>query len=728
MKWLRTLTFLLMYCLFSSSIWGESTPPIDPPIPNSNAPICVGSGTALMLFTNPPTTGGPYTFSWSGPSGFSSFVENPIISNPQAINSGLYSVVISDGASTAVGNTTVVITPTPNQPAITAPTNIICEGEDIQLSGPTYSGAFVVYEWTGPFGVIPGNNNPIYQVNFADANDAGDYTMQVMVDGCPSAVSAAFNLTVNPLPAAPVPTNNGPICDKETLQLFANIGGLATYEWTGPGGFVSFDQNPTLPNAAPANSGLYSLEVKTAGGCSNFGSTNVEILEVPSRPEVSATSTNICLGGNTTLSTFPYVGTTVVYQWTGPSGIIPGATTETLLLDPITQADAGSYEVIVSVDGCTSLPSNPFTVAVSNPTDIADAGPDVMMCGGTSIDLAAIAATGMGTSGSWTQSASQDAEGVIIVDPTDPNSSIIGMSTGNSYEFIWTLTDLGCGDYDSDIVTITLDEAPSDVAFAGQDVFSCGSTSITLDANSPSIGTGMWTSATTGATISNPNFSETLVSGLTQGENTFYWSLSNGQCADYSVDSIIVTVELGPEAFSDTDSTGRGIQIDDINVLDNDNITTLSGNWSVNITEEPENGTLTNNQDGTFDYLPNSSFVGTDQFSYEVCSDNCPALCSSADVLLTITGERECLPPTVFTPNDDGANDTFEIYCLGFYPDSKITVFNRWGDQVFTEQPYSNNWDGSYNGGDLPVGTYYYILELNNASSEKIQGYLMLSR
>jgi len=62
--------------------------------------------------------------------------------------------------------------------------------------------------------------------------------------------------------------------------------------------------------------------------------------------------------------------------------------------------------------------------------------------------------------------------------------------------------------------------------------------------------------------------------------------------------------------------------------------------------------------------------------------------------------------PNVFTPNNDGKNDLLIFKNLEFFPNSNLTVFNRWGNKVFEKTDYQNNW----NGGGQKDGVYYYIL------------------
>jgi len=68
--------------------------------------------------------------------------------------------------------------------------------------------------------------------------------------------------------------------------------------------------------------------------------------------------------------------------------------------------------------------------------------------------------------------------------------------------------------------------------------------------------------------------------------------------------------------------------------------------------------------------------------------------------------------PNVLTPNNDGFNDTWFIKNIQLFPKNAVKIVNRWGDIVFQTNNYQNDWDGNYGGGNLPAGTYYYILDV----------------
>ncbi|MDO6390836.1 gliding motility-associated C-terminal domain-containing protein [Pontibacter sp. BT731] len=100
--------------------------------------------------------------------------------------------------------------------------------------------------------------------------------------------------------------------------------------------------------------------------------------------------------------------------------------------------------------------------------------------------------------------------------------------------------------------------------------------------------------------------------------------------------------------------------------------------------------------------------------------------CTATDEV-TVTVIPAITAPNAFSPNGDRVNDVWEIGNIQNYPDARIEIFNRWGNQIFSSTGYANPWDGTYNGESLPVATYYYIIYLN--SSEKpISGHVTIIR
>ncbi|RYE17160.1 MAG: gliding motility-associated C-terminal domain-containing protein [Sphingobacteriaceae bacterium] len=83
--------------------------------------------------------------------------------------------------------------------------------------------------------------------------------------------------------------------------------------------------------------------------------------------------------------------------------------------------------------------------------------------------------------------------------------------------------------------------------------------------------------------------------------------------------------------------------------------------------------------------------------------------------------------PNTFTPNSDGINDTWDLRALLAYPDCLIQVFNRYGAMVYQRIGYTSGWDGTTGGRPLPVGTYYYLIDLKKGR-QPLSGSLTILR
>lgn len=85
----------------------------------------------------------------------------------------------------------------------------------------------------------------------------------------------------------------------------------------------------------------------------------------------------------------------------------------------------------------------------------------------------------------------------------------------------------------------------------------------------------------------------------------------------------------------------------------------------------------------------------------------------------------ECPPPIpsqVMTPNGDGSNDMWVIANINLYPENEVFIFDRWGQRVYHKKNYDNvdGWEAKYVGSNLPVSTYFYILEVTQEKSEDV--------
>ncbi|MFT5148266.1 MAG: gliding motility-associated-like protein [Flavobacteriales bacterium] len=123
-------------------------------------------------------------------------------------------------------------------------------------------------------------------------------------------------------------------------------------------------------------------------------------------------------------------------------------------------------------------------------------------------------------------------------------------------------------------------------------------------------------------------------------------------------------------------------------------------------------------EDGTLFYIIQDEWCGTDSINYVI--EDIYGASDTAVVHLDIACLADIVIPQVFTPNGDGVNDLFKIFGIYKYPNNKLEVYNRWGHRVFVKEGYNNTWTGKSEAEltignlDLPRGTYYYVLSLND--------------
>ncbi len=112
-------------------------------------------------------------------------------------------------------------------------------------------------------------------------------------------------------------------------------------------------------------------------------------------------------------------------------------------------------------------------------------------------------------------------------------------------------------------------------------------------------------------------------------------------------------------------------------------------------------------------FNPTATPIATITYLLTVTDNNS---CISKDsVLITVDLlEFEGLITNLFTPNGDGINDTWHIKDIEKYPENEVFVYNIYGKLVYTKKGYTNDWQGTYNGTDLPDGTYYYVLRFED--------------
>lgn len=142
---------------------------------------------------------------------------------------------------------------------------------------------------------------------------------------------------------------------------------------------------------------------------------------------------------------------------------------------------------------------------------------------------------------------------------------------------------------------------------------------------------------------------------------------------------------------------------------------------SVQVTVPPVNGTV-RVENGNIIYTPNPGFIGSDEFEYRITDEN--GLTATAKVYVTVA-PRDLFIPNVITPNGDGKNDKFVIIGSEAYDKLDLIIVNRWGNEVYRNLDYKNEWSGQ----GLNEGTYFYIISAIKGNEVRVfKGNVLIKR
>lgn len=704
-----------------------------PAIPEIGMQSALCEGDNMTLTTN-SYAGSNVVYTWDTPQGVITTV-TPVLNVPNVAtaNSGDYTVMVSvDGCdSFESGIMPVGIFAMPPTP--TANVNGNCAGEDLQLFTTAIAGAS--YLWTGPNGFTSTIANPM--IMNASASDEGNYSVQVVIGSCVSTVSEPIFVGVDAAPAVPVAMNSGDVCisDPNAAVVLEVAAGStvpgAIYTWHEVVteqviGVPTTDWTTTVPNLSNYPSGTYQFYVVSSlNGCTSEPSiaTTVTITDVPNVNAFAGTDINFCGDGTTNLNaTAPAVGTGLWIQTSGPVATIANPTAANTTISDLVAGNTYTFMWSLSSGACADYDADEVVVTVETATDVAQAE-SFETCDPNTVTLNATAPAA-GVSGMWTQPVAQAALGVVITNPSDPNSTVTGLQSDNNYTFTWTLSNAACGDFSNAVAIVQVLETVTST-FAGADQVICNGTDAVLTATTVGSGTGTWTAMDSNVSVSTPNQETTVVFNLQPGANVFMYAVDNGVCG-MADDEVIIFVESGAAATDDTYTipfNGTGTMLD---IAAND---ATPSAYTTTITEQPSNGTITVNNDGSVEFLPTAGYAGADEFTYMICSDACPGICATAVVALVIGEDVACEAPSIITPNGDGINDEFIVSCLNSttYENNTVVIFNQWGDEVYRKRQYLNDWMGTYEGNDLPASTYFYVVDLGDGS-EPMTGFLIIER
>jgi gliding motility-associated-like protein len=655
--------------------------PVAPAITNSS-PVC--AGTPLNLFTNAITDA---TYRWSGPNGFSSTQQNPVLANVNIASAGIYELTVT------VNNCSSSPSAKNIAPVIAAPAaasnSPLCEQSTLQLTAGGLVGA--TYSWKGPSGFSSLSQNPsLTSVSIANA---GIYYVTASIAGCVG-LTDSTTVNINIPPSSPQIASNSPVCTKDSITF--NVLGISSsvnFQWSGPGGFRSASPSPLIPTAEKANEGTYNLTV-SAPGCAITSASSIAVV-VNQKPEISTISNNspICEGDTLILhaTSLPGAG----FSWSSKSGY------NSLLQNPalynVTKTNETKYHVVASLNGCSS---DTATTAVSIvKTSVANAGADRTICANNASVMLSGNITGEDTrSGIWTS----DGSGSFLPAATQLSAVYVpGQADTAKRKVILTLKTVDNKVCPVSISSAELNITPAPWSYAGQDKAVCSNDSlINLYGEIINARGGIWSSSGSGNFLqTTSSLAKTYIPSredIQKGNIRFYLtSTGNGNCL----------------AVSDT----VHYSILPIPFVDAGNDLTIFENETIHLTPQVKGNDL--------------QFLWSPPFNLNNDTARNPLLTgkSNQEYTVRVTGTGSCIVedklfvkvlkpfiiPNIFTPNADGVHDVWSIPELNNYPGAIVEIFTRSGMKIFSSVGYGRPWDGTYNGKPVPVATYYYIIKPN---------------
>lgn len=456
--------------------------------------------------------------------------------------------------------------------------------------------------------------------------------------------------------------------------------------------------------STPTNVGTITLTMSNenpGGGGNDLGLDDITFR--PCGPTINSTINNtsalanMCVGSNASFNFAASLSAGYndpVYQWQKlENGIWTNLTGETQLQTSIsfTNAALGQYQYrLVAAERPNILSANcriagnPLIINVNIPTALVATNSGVA-CVGTNVQLN----VNEGVSFSWTgpNGFSSTEKNPVLTNVSPNQAGIYTVVAQNSN---------GCSVSAQTIVSI-LPEIMASTNFSSADV--CENTSILLSASGGTSYSWFPTTGLSDANISNPIASPT--------QSTIYTvTIRNGLCTTTRTINLNLLKNVSANAGADiTIVAGQTIELK--GTVSGDNAAYL---WSpATFLDDPTklNPIAT----------PNTSimYTLTAQSGCNTSSDN---------VWIKVYPKVEI--PNTFSPNGDGINDFWNIPSISSFKNISLKVISKNGQVVYETKVY-RPWDGRWNGADLPVGAYYYTLQINDWG-QKFSGWLFLAR
>lgn len=449
-------------------------------------------------------------------------------------------------------------------------------------------------------------------------------------------------------------------------------------------------------------------------------SINVSLI-VNSAPLITSEPSNVTVcAGNSASFTVAASGSSLNYQWKkglinlANGGTISGATSPTLTINPVSLTDVASdYHVVIS-NGCPPNDTSIFVSLNVGGSVITSEPANQTVCPGSSASFS-IATSGTGLIYQWKKGLVNLINGGNISGANTATLTINPVNTSDTASNYHVVITGSCPPNDTSIF-VSLKVGGSVITSEPTNQTKCVGTSasFSVSATGSSL-TYQWKKGTINL-INGGNISGATTATLTINPVNLSDAASNynlvvsGACAPNDT-SVMVSLSVTPLAVALASSNSPAC----VDGLINLNAQTVSGatyNWT------GPNAFLSSTQNPS---IANSTMANAGTYSLNV-TNSCGTATTTTDVSVIKCDTIDFFIPEGFSPNGDGINDVFFIRGIQIYTSNSFTIFNRWGDKVYETSNYQNTWTGNattglrIGGNELPVGTYFYVLDLNDGT------------
>jgi gliding motility-associated-like protein len=573
-------------------------------------------------------------------------------------------------------------------------------------------------------------------------------TLTLVDDGtCSEILDNSATVTVVPLPTATV-ISSGDICSGETPSFIitGTIGTTVTYSIDGEVNqtIILTDGTATISGPTVTIDSTISLVSINNGTCLvSLTDTATTVVNALPNATVSAVS-SICPGETPSFTITGTTDATVTYS-------IDGATNQTVILTggsvvvsgTSVTADSTITLSLINEGACSKNLTETATVTV-NTLPTASVTNGTAICSGESPNF-----TITGTiDATVTYSIDGGANQTIVL--KDGTAIVTGSSvTANSKITLSLVNDGTCDKTLTETATVTVNPNIKPTFNPISPI--CEDSDNPLVSSSIEGITGTWT----------PIFDSSII-----GDTVYTFNPDTGQCVDIST-PVVITITIIATSTTSFTAVTPVCEGDIINPLPTASLEGITGTWSpsldntetteytftpnpgqcapeaslvIEVLENPT-ATIINSCDG-----PNYTLSALDpdeNFTYKWYDASGNLLSEETSIVINTPGTYQitvennicsvtetitvnsvfCQIPKGLSPNGDGLNDTWE---LTNFDVKKVQIFNRYGVEVYSKANYTNEWDGTSNGNELPSATYYYIIEFNNNTTKT--GWVYLNR